>query len=68
MHYVIMLFPNIYDITVNHNMYYIKASVDMQRWKQSCGWESDLGTFIMTNAISWPARFLYSEISPYNST
>jgi hypothetical protein len=46
----------------------IKAAVDVQWWKQSCGWESELGTFIMTNAISWPAQFLYSEISPYNST
>ena len=68
MHYGIMLFPNICDITVNHNMHYIKVSVDMQWWKQSCGWKNELGTFIMTNAISWPAQFLYSEISPYNST
>jgi hypothetical protein len=63
-----MLFPNMYGIIVNHNVHYVKTAVDMQQWKQSCGWESELGTFIITNTISWPAQFLYSEILLYNST
>lgn len=70
MHYGTMLFPNIHGIILNHNVYYtrIKAAIDMQQWKQSCGWESQLGTFIITNEILWPAQFLYSEISLYITT
>ena len=57
-----MLRPSIYGVIVNQKVHH------MQQWKQSCGWECKLGTRDITNAISWSAQFLYSEISPNNST
>jgi hypothetical protein len=49
-HYGIMLCPSVYVNIVNHEAWYIQTGVlaDTKQWKQSCGWERELGTLVIT--------------------